>query len=168
MLLKHHGVRDQLALMWSWLVPQSRMGFLSWLRDLLKGPEEYGTPSVTLTGQPVKSKGEKVIADYLTRHNIAYQYEAEATTDDWFIFKAKISRPDFYLPRYNVYVEFWGLVDSFDRGTKDNYIRSMRWKMAQYHKNDIRFISIYPSNLSGLDYHFRRKFREVMGFNLPP
>ena len=61
------------------------MGFFSWLRELFKAPEEYGTPSVTLTGQPVRSKGERVIADYLTRHNIAYQYEAEATTDDWYL-----------------------------------------------------------------------------------
>lgn len=144
------------------------MGLLSWLRDFLRRPEKYGTPSVMLTGQPVRSKGERVIADYFTSRNIAYQYEAEATTDDWFIFKTKISRPDFYLPQYNLYVEYWGLVDSFDRGTRDSYTKSMRWKMAQYHKNNIPFVSIYPSNLSNLDYYFRRKFREVKGFSLPP
>ena len=144
------------------------MGLLSWLRDLFRTREDYGTPSVTLTGQPVRSKGERVIADYFTRNNIAYQYETEAMTDDWFIFKARISRPDFYLPQYNLFVEYWGLVDSLDRGTKDSYIRSMRWKMAQYHKNNIKFVSIYPKNLSSLDYHFRRKFREVMGYDLPP
>jgi len=90
-----------------------------------------------------------------------------ATTNDWFIFKAKISRPDFYLPQYNLFVEYWGLVDSPDPGTRDNYIRTMRWKMAQYRKNNIRFISIYPSNLNSLDYNFRRKFSEAMGFKLP-
>ena len=137
------------------------------MTDLFESPEEYGKPSVTLTGQPVRSQGERVIADYFTRHNIAYYYEAEATTNDWFIFKAKISRPDFYLPQYNLFVEYWGLVDSFDWGTRDSYIKSMRWKMAQYRKNNIRFVSIYPSNLSSLDYYFKRKFREVMGFNLP-
>ena len=144
------------------------MGLLSWLRELLRPPEEYGTPSVTLTGEVVRSKGERIIADYLTLHNIAYQYETEATTSDWFIFKTRISNPDFYLPQYNVYVEYWGLVDSPDRGTKDSYVRSMRWKMAQYHENNILFISIYPSNLSNLDYYFRKKFRDVKGFNLPP
>ena len=142
------------------------MGFLSWLRDLFKGPEQYGTPSVTLTGQPVRSKGERVIADYLTRHNIAYQYEAEAMTNDWFIFKSRISRPDFYLPQYKLYIEYWGLVDLPDRGARDNYVRTMRWKMAQYHQNNIQFISIYPSNLPNLDYYFRKKFREAKGFDL--
>ena len=143
------------------------MGFLSWLRDLFKAPEEYGTPSVALTGQHVRSKGERIIADYLTHHNIAYQYEAEASTNDWFIFKSRISRPDFYLPQYNLYVEYWGLLDVPDRRTRDSYVRTMRWKMAQYHKNNIQFVSIYPSNISNLDYYFRRKFREAKGFNLP-
>src|SRR6266571_3508911 len=128
--------------------------------------EEYGMPSVTLTGQPVRSKAERVIADYFTRHGIAYYYEAMATTNDWFIFKAKISRPDFYLPQYNLFVEYWGLVDSPDPRTRDNYIRTMRWKMAQYRNNNIRFISIYPSNLNNLDYNFKRKFSEAMGYNL--
>ncbi len=144
------------------------MGLLSWLNDLLQPHEEYGIPSVTLTGQPVRSKAERVIADYFTRHGIPYYYEAMATTNDWFNFKAKISRPDFYLPQYNLYVEYWGLVDSPDPGTRDNYIRTMRWKMAQYRNNIIiRFVSICPSNLDSLDYYFRRKFREVTGFDLP-
>jgi hypothetical protein len=143
------------------------MGFLSWLNDLFNPQPEYGIPSVTLTGQHVRSKGERVIADYFTRHGIPYYYEAMATTDDWFIFKSKISRPDFYLPQYNLFVEYWGLVDSPDPRTRDNYIRTMRWKMAQYRKNNIRFISIYPSNLEYLDYNFKRKFSETMGFNLP-
>ena len=108
------------------------MGLLSWLNDFFGSLEEYGTPSVTLTGQPVRSKAERVIADYFTRHGIPYYYEAMATTNDWFIFKSKISRPDFYLPQYNLFVEYWGLVNSPDIGTRDNYIRTMRWKTAQY------------------------------------
>ena len=36
--------------------------------------------------------------------------------------------------------------------------------MAQYHRNKITVLSIYPSHLSSpysLDSHFRRKFREL-------
>ncbi len=88
-------------------------------------------------------------------------------SNDWFIFRSRIGRPDFYLPQYNLYVEYWGLVDSFDKGTRDGYVSPMRWKMAQYHRNNIQLVSIYPSNLSNLDYYFRRKFREAKGFNLP-
>jgi len=143
------------------------LGFLSWLNDFFESREEYGTPSVTLTGQTVRSKGERMIADYLTHQSIAYYYEATAMTNDWFIFKSKISRPDFFLPRYNLVVEYWGLVDSPDAHLRNEYTRKMRWKMAQYRKNNMRFVSLYPSNLSDLDHSFRRKFRGVMGFDLP-
>ncbi len=50
-----------------------------------------------------------MIADYLTRNSIAYSYEATAMTNDWFIFKSKISRPDFFLPQYKLVIEYWGL-----------------------------------------------------------
>src|SRR5205807_50726 len=46
------------------------MGLLSWLNDLFGSYEGYGTPSVTLTGQPVRSRAERVIADYFTRHTL--------------------------------------------------------------------------------------------------
>jgi hypothetical protein len=117
------------------------MGVLSWLNDLFKPREEYGVPSVTLTGQPVRSKAERVIADYFTHHGIPYYYEAMATTNDWFIFKSKISRPDFYLPQYNLLVEYWGLLDSPDPGTRDDYVRTMRWKMAQYNYRQLIILS---------------------------
>lgn len=140
--------------------------FLSWLADQFK-QEQYGVPSVTLTGQPVRSKAERMIADYFTRHNIGYQYEAEAWNNDWWIFKSRISRPDFYLPEYGVFVEYWGLVDAPDWRTRQDYVRTMKWKMAQYYHNHIPFISLYPSNLDNLDYYFRKKFREIKGFELP-
>ena len=143
------------------------LGFLSWLNNLFEAPEQYGIPSVTLTGQQVRSRGEKIIADYLTYHGVAYYYEAQAMSNDWFIFKQKISRPDFFLPQYNLFVEYWGLVDSPDSGTRNDYVRTMRWKMAQYHRNSIRFLSIYPSDMRNVDYNFRRKFRVAMGFDLP-
>src|SRR3989442_15928342 len=143
------------------------MGLLSWLNDLFESPQEYGTLSVTLTGQQVRSKGERVIADYLTRHGVAYSYEALATTNDWFIFKTKISRPDFYLPQYKLIIEYWGLVDSPDPRTRENYVRSMRWEMAQYRHNKMLFISIYTSHLSDLDNQFRSKITEVMGSDVP-
>jgi len=121
------------------------MGLLSWLNDLFESPPEYGTPSVTLTGQHVRSKGERVIADYFTRHGIPYYYEAMATTNDWFIFKAKISRPDFYLPQYNLFVEYWGLVDSPDRNLNDeqDFIRilDLYWRITELEKNLWRGLS---------------------------
>jgi ribosomal protein S27AE len=35
--------------------------------------------------------------------------------------------------------------------------------MAQYHKNGIRFVSLYPSDLQTLDTSFRSKLEEASG-----
>ena len=82
-------------------------------------------------------------------------------------FDSKTSSPDFYLQDYDVYVEYWGLVDPDDDQTRKQYVRKMKWKMAQYYKNNIKFISIYPDNLKNLDWIFRKKFRNVIGLELP-
>jgi DNA helicase-4 len=98
----------------------------------------------------VKSISEKRIADYFAKNNIRYIYEKENIFS--FSFRGlNISHPDFYLPDYEVYVEFWGLVDADDFWTRENYVRNMKKKMAIYYKNNIKFISIYPRNLDNLD-----------------
>ena len=141
--------------------------FLFWIfLKGLKPRKEYGVKSVTKKGEMVKSIGEKRIADYFERNNIRYFYEQEARSKG-LIFSQKISNPDFYLPDYDVYVEYWGLVNADDYSTRTNYVRTMKRKMAIYHRNNIKFISIYPRNLDNLDWIFRTKFRKVTGLELP-
>jgi hypothetical protein len=139
------------------------MGLLDDLAKLFaQEQKEYGTPSRTLHGEDVRSKSEQRIADYFTSNGIRYVYEQGAQTDA-LIFKRTFAHPDFYLPDYKVYVEYWGLVSA-----SKEYRRIMKWKMKQYRQNKIMFISIYPDNLQNLDWIFRTKFREVVGFDLPP
>ena len=52
-------------------------------------------------------------------------------------------------------------------GISKQYEKTMKRKMAQYHRNGIKFISIYPDNLSNLDWIFRAKFRDLVGYDLP-
>lgn len=132
----------------------------------LKPKKEYGVKSVTLRGETVKSIGERRIADYFERNNIRYVYEQEAKVKFLFL-SHKISNPDFYLPDYDVYVEYWGLVNADDDWTRTRYVRNMKRKMAIYYRNNIKFVSIYPRNLDNLDWIFRTKFRKVTGFELP-
>jgi len=127
---------------------------------------QYGVASKTLNGEKVRSKAEKHIANYLSSRGISYEYETPVKSKGWLGGK-KISNPDFYLPEYNVYVEYWGLVDADDRRVREKYIRTMKWKMKQYYENGIKFVSIYPSNLSNLDWVFRKKFEKVTGYTLP-
>ena len=158
----------------SWLTSSflTLLGFLIvvfiilWFLRSLFPKKQYGVKSVTRRGEPVKSIGEKKIADYFNRNNINYVYEKEVRTRSIFLGK-KISNPDFYLPDYNVYVEYWGLVNADDYRTRTNYVRTMKYKMAKYHQNKIRFVSIYPDNLDNLDWIFRAKFRKVTGIDLP-
>lgn len=139
---------------------------MSFWKKLLMSKQEYGTECVTLAGQKVKSRAEKRIADYFFQNSIRYEYEKTARAH-FFIFSSKISKPDFYLTDYNVYVEFWGLLDVEDKATRSRYEKEMRWKMAMYHKHKIMFISLYPSNLHNLDWIFRKKFQDVTGVVLP-
>jgi len=126
-------------------------------------PEQYGRTSYTQTGYRVKSNAERLIADYFTRKNIRYEYESPVVSKT----HRHISRPDFYLPDYNVYIEYWGLINIDDEWKKKEYEKNMRWKMAQYYNNDIKFISIYPDNLKNFDMIFRWKFEDVTGTKLP-
>jgi hypothetical protein len=127
-------------------------------------PKAYGGATRTQRGEVVRSNSERKIADYFYQSNIHYLYEEEATSKRG---RRRISRPDFYLPDYGVYVEYWGLIDADDSRLRSRYERTMKWKMAQYHTNDIKFISIYPRNLDNLDWVFRAKFKGVAGFDLP-
>jgi len=131
-----------------------------------KPKREYGVKSVTIKGEEVKSIAERKISDYFVKNNINYVYEREAK-GKFLFFNYQISSPDFYLPDYDVYVEYWGLVDADDSWTRAQYVKNMKRKMAIYYQNNIKFISIYPDDLKNLDWIFRRKFKKVTGFELP-
>ena len=127
-------------------------------------PRTYGGLTYTRRGEVVRSNSERTIADYFHRNSIRYVYEHDAV-NRWN--NRRISRPDFYLPDYGIFVEYWGMLGVKDSKVRSGYERSMKWKMAQYHQNNIKFISIYPNNMSNLDWVFRAKFREVAGYDLP-
>ena len=118
----------------------------------------YGHPAVTLRGEVVRSNSERVIADYFSRSGIRYVYEKPAMSR-WGL--RMISRPDFYLPDYGIYVEYWGLASLPGGSAGSRYQRSMRWKMEQYRRNGIRLVSLYPSELDKIEAVFRPKLRQV-------
>ncbi len=130
----------------------------------------YPFPRTTQNGEIVKSGGEKMIADYFYNNNIRYVYEKPAMSAASSSFsngqRRKISRPDFYLLDYDVYVEYWGMVNTDHDDTRQEYIKGMEWKMAKYHENGIKFISVYPEDLGNLDLLFRKRLREITGTGL--
>jgi len=83
----------------------------------------------------VQSRGERRIADWLGGHGIEYRHD-----DKFQIIHGYSIRPDFYLPRYNVYIEYWGL-DTTD------YKIGMLLKKKLYQQEGKKLISLYPRDL---------------------
>lgn len=117
----------------------------------------HGSTYKTMNGELVKSGGERMIADYLFRNKIRYEYEKLAMGSS----SRRIGRPDFYLPDYDIYVEYWGMVATEDGKDRKEYQKGMEWKMANYEEAGIRFISIYPHEIESLDSVFQKKLKEV-------
>ena len=80
-----------------------------WLRShaIFAPPKTYGGLTATQRGETVRSNSERTIADYFHRNNIRYVYEQDAMNRRN---SRRISRPDFYLPDYGIYVEYWGML----------------------------------------------------------
>lgn len=87
----------------------------------------------------VQSKGERQIADWLHAHGIEYRYD-----DKFQIIQGFAVRPDFYLPRFDLYIEYWGL-DTTD------YKIGMLHKQKLYQQQGKRLLSLYPADLPHLD-----------------
>jgi hypothetical protein len=98
-----------------------------------------------LDGTLVQSDGERRIAEWLAANRIAYRYDARLRIIEGFQI-----RPDFYLPEYDVYIEYWGM------GTP-------RYKAGMYLKQDLymhagkRLISLYPDDKLRLNTILRDK-----------
>ena len=131
------------------------------LKSLLNASndKEFGVKSITKKDEQVRSKAEKYIADYFFANNINYEYEKPFATGFW-IFKGKVIKPDFYLIDYDVYVEYWGLLND------QNYRHIMGFKMNMYRKHRLKVISLYPNNLKNLNYYFTKRFKEVTGTSI--
>jgi hypothetical protein len=142
------------------------MGLLDDLFEIIFPRRQYGTRSTTKLGVEVRSRAEQRIADYFDSLGLRYEYERELESGVW-IFTEKVSSPDFYLPDFDVYVEYWGMLGVKNDYDRSKYTREMKYKMARYHDLGVKFISIYPDNLKNLDWIFRKRFQEVTGQYLP-
>jgi predicted nuclease of restriction endonuclease-like RecB superfamily len=92
----------------------------------------------------VRSKGEATIANFLYNNKIEAKYEAKTLMLDGYI-----CVPDFYLEKYNTYIEFYG-----------GYPGSRTKKVLKnklYKKHKLRVIAITPSELRDLN-------KEILGY----
>jgi len=93
----------------------------------------------TVDGTLVQSDGERRIAEWLAAHKIAYRYDTRLRLIEGFQI-----RPDFYLPEYDVYIEYWGM-------DTPRYKAGMCLKQDLYMHAGKRLISLYPDDKARLD-----------------
>lgn len=88
-----------------------------------------------------KSKGERDIARFLDRQDIAYNYEYPLAIVDRG--KTKVWYPDFRLPEYNMIIEYFGMTG--DRA----YNEQMAYKMRAYKEAGVDGIYLLDSTMRG-------------------
>ncbi len=85
-------------------------------------------------GTWVQSAGERLICEVLNAEGIRYRYDERFRILDGYAI-----RPDFYLPEFNVYIEYWGM-DTAD------YKIGMLKKQQLYQQQGKKLISLYPAD----------------------
>lgn len=85
----------------------------------------------TKGGTFVQSDGERLIADYLNTKGISFRYDERIRLIDGYAI-----RPDFYLPEFDLYIEYWGM-DTLD------YKIGMMKKQKLYQLEGKKLISLY-------------------------
>ena len=97
----------------------------------------------------MQSDGEKRICEWLTNNNIAYRYD-----ERFRIIDGMAIRPDFYLPEFDVYIEYWGM-DTID------YKIGMLKKQKLYQQQGKKLISLYPDDKHNLDTTLKNKLKNL-------
>lgn len=93
----------------------------------------------------VQSKGEKRIGDWLAAKGIAYRYDARML-----IAGGERIRPDFYLPEFDLYIEYWGM-------DTPEYVASRQRKQVLYQRERKKLISLSFRDLERLEEALEEK-----------
>lgn len=101
------------------------------------------------------SEGEGFLKDFFHSEGIDFieQWKIENLRGDRYSYRVA----DFYLPKYKVCVEFFGMWNTNDL-KKEDY----REKKRVYALNDIPCIYMYPENLGIIHYSFNKRMRTVL------
>ena len=94
----------------------------------------------TVSGSTVRSKSEARIANYLSNHNVQFKYEKEIEI------LGKKYKPDFYLPNYDIYIEFFGL------NHIPSYKKECVEKMNSYSRAKMNCIYLYHKGSRYLEW----------------
>ena len=94
--------------------------------------------------EPYKSVGESIIAEILERYGIEFEYERSVLVQEKHegdTPKARIWYPDFYLPKQNVIVEYFGMTHD------EAYRKNVEWKKKVYGEMGFRVVLVYRDDV---------------------
>jgi len=97
-------------------------------------------------GTVVQSDGERIIAEELTALGIEYRYD-----NRFRIVKGYAIRPEFYLPEFDLDIEYWGIKNNLD------YQIGMLEKKRLYQQAGKRLLSLYAHERPNLRVVLRQK-----------
>ncbi len=100
------------------------------LAGLLVAPLTVAKRLRTVDEVAVQSKGEKRIGDWLAAKGIAYRYD-----ERMMVAGGLRIRPDFYLPEFDLYIEYWGM-------ETPEYLENKRNKQVLYQREKKKLISL--------------------------
>ncbi|MFT5757089.1 MAG: DNA helicase-4 [Alteromonadaceae bacterium] len=107
----------------------------------------------SLKGDKVKSFGELYIANWLFYHGIDFVYEA-AYQFDLKTVERRQYKPDFYLPEYDLYIEYYGIDENGNTAPaidKEQYHAAITWKKASHARFDTLCITLtYAQHKQGV------------------
>ena len=93
----------------------------------------------TVNEVAVQSQGERRIGNWLARKGIDYSYD-----ERYMIARDTRIRPDFYLPEFDLYIEYWGM-------DTPEYVRNMQMKRILYQRAAKKLISISWKELNRVE-----------------
>lgn len=112
-----------------------------------------------LDGNYYQSNGEKIIADFLHKNNLDFDYDKQITLKGNELNRNGYSkswvRPDFYLTEFDFIIEYWGM-----KGTKE-YDSKMEMKKRLYKESGTKFISFEPKNLDKIESLLSLKLKRL-------
>ena len=103
----------------------------------------------TLRGEKVKSLGECLVANYLFKLGIEYTYEAEYEHETRDLTYRQY-QPDFYLPDYGIYLEYYGIDKHGNTApyvNREQYHEGMKWKRELHDQHQTTLIEAYHYQL---------------------
>ena len=111
--------------------------------------DKYGNKKILCkNGMKVRSRAEKIVADFLFDHNIRFVYEIEIPYE--YNYETKALNPDFFLPDYGTLDQNGhrkGLIIEYNELKTPEYLKQKKFSADFYEKSNFEVLTIGPEDI---------------------